>query len=258
MEAAYIKKELIEQKKSNFKGNIYHWTQVNFAYNSNKIEGGCLTEEQTEMIFETHSFITKADESVKMDDLMESVNHFRLFDYMLDNIDIPLSVDMILEMSKILKRNTADELNPRYNVGGFKIIPNIIGMIHSVKTTDPKDVENELEKLLDCYNHLETIEMKEIINFHLKFERIHPLANGNGRVGRMIMFKECLKNDIIPFIILDQDKAYYLRGLREYDNNQTYLIDTCLHSQDIYENAAEQFLDYELTNEEELDNEINL
>ena len=141
-----IKKELIIQKKSKFRGNIHHYSQVNFAYNSNKIEGSRLTSEQTEAIFDTASFISKNDELIKLDDLIESKNHFKLFDYMLDNVDELLTKEMIIEMNKILKRNTSDEDNPRYNVGGFKIVPNIIGVVNVIQTTAPENVEKEIDE----------------------------------------------------------------------------------------------------------------
>ena len=204
MDLLKLKKELIKQRDSKFKGNIYHFSQVNFAYNSNKIEGGKLTEDQTEEIFITNSFIPKSNEAIKYDDLIEMKNHFRLFDYMLDIIDDALSKENIIEMNKILKRNTTDEDNPRYNVGGFKVIPNKIGLINVINTTKPEDVEKDMDTLLDWYNNLKEIKLEDIIEFHVRFETIHPFGDGNGRIGRIIMFKECLKNNIIPFIILDE------------------------------------------------------
>ena len=235
MDVKKVKHELIKQKESKFKGNIYHFSQVNFAYNSNKIEGSKLTEDQTEAIFDTSSFIPKNDELIKLDDLIEAKNHFRLFDYMLDTLEKPLSKEIIIEMNKILKRGTSDEDNPRYNIGGFKIVP---------KTSSPKEVENDLNQLLKEYGELDKITIEDIIRFHVYFERIHPFSDGNGRVGRMIMFRECLRNDIMPFIILDKDKAYYIKGLKEYDRDSKYLIDTCLYAQDIYENICNQLLDF--------------
>lgn len=244
-----IKEELLKQKELKFKGNIYHFSQITFAYNSNKIEGSRLTEEQTEAIFDTSSIISKSDDLIKLDDLIETKNHFKLFDYMLDNVDEPLSKKMIIEMNKILKRNTSDEDDPRYNVGGFKIVPNIIGMVNVIKTSDPNNVESDIEKLLKEYNELKKIELEDIVEFHVKFERIHPFGDGNGRVGRMIMFKECLKNNIIPFIILDKNKPYYMRGLKEYSEDKKFLIDTCLHSQDIYNDICTQLLNFEINND---------
>lgn len=246
MNVQELKDELIKQKSSKFKGNIYHYSQVNFAYNSNKIEGSRLTSEQTEAIFLTSSFISKNDELIKIDDLTESKNHFKLFDYMIDNVDKLLTKEMIIEMNKILKRNTSDEDDPRYNVGGFKIVPNTIGVINETKTTEPKNVEKELDKLLNLYNLKKQVSIEDIIDFHFNFERIHPFGDGNGRVGRMIMFKECLRNNIIPFIVLDDDRSYYLRGLKEYENDKMYLIDTIKHEQDIYEKICEELLDFDL------------
>ena len=246
MDINKIKEELVAQRKSKFKGNIYHYSQVNFAYNSNKIEGSKLTEDETEEIFETDSFIPKSDEAIKFDDLTEMKNHFRLFDFCIDVIDEDLSKEMIIEMNKILKRNTTDEENPRYNVGGFKVVPNKIGLINVIDTTAPEDVEKELDELLDEYHKLKTITIEDIIDFHYKFEKIHPFGDGNGRVGRMIMFKECLKNNIMPFIVLDDDKPYYMRGLKEYKNDKAFLIDTIKHEQDLYENMCNEMLDFNL------------
>ena len=246
MDITKIKKELIKQKESKFKGNIYHYSQVNFSYNSNKIEGSRLTSEQTEAIFDTMSVIYKNEDVIKLDDLIETKNHFKLFDYMLDNVDKNLTKDMIIEMNKILKSGTSDEDDPRYNIGGFKIIPNMIGIINSRNTTNPKDVEKEINNLLFDYNSKEKIELEDIIDFHYRFECIHPFSDGNGRIGRIIMFKECLKNNIMPFIILNDDKHYYLRGLKEYKNDKMYLIDTLKHEQDLYENVCEELLDYEI------------
>lgn len=246
MDIAKIKRELIKQKESKFKGNIYHYFQVNFSYHSNKIEGSKLTSEQTEAIFDTASFIPKSDDLIQLDDLIESKNHFKLFDYALDNVDKALSKEMILEMNRILKRNTSDEENPRYNVGGFKIVPNIIGLVNVIHTTEPENVEKEIDQLLLEYNTKRTIALEDIIDFHYRFEKIHPFGDGNGRVGRMIMFKECLKNNIMPFIVLDEDKPYYIRGLKEYERDKMFLIDTIRHEQDLYEEICKKLLDFEI------------
>ncbi len=246
MDLIKLKRELIEQKNSKFKGNIYHFSEVAFAYNSNKIEGGKLTEDETEEIFSTNSFIPKTDDAIKLDDLIEMKNHFRLFDYMLDNIDAKLSKENIIEMNKILKRGTSDEDNPRYNVGGFKILPNKIGLINVIDTSSPKEVDNDMIILLDWYNSLSNVSLEDIIEFHVRFERIHPFGDGNGRVGRMIMFKECLKNNIMPFIILDKDKPFYMRVLKEYKNDKMFLIDTIKNEQDIYEQVCNELLDFNL------------
>ncbi|CDB92591.1 putative uncharacterized protein [Clostridium sp. CAG:302] len=246
MEIARLKEELIQQRKSKFKGNIYHYSQVNFAYNSNKIEGGRLSEDETEEIFETDSFIPKSDETIKLDDLIEMKNHFRLFDYTLDTLNDDLSKEMVINMNKILKRNTTDEENPRYNVGGFKIIPNKIGLINVIDTSAPEDVEKDIGNLLLEYKKIKNVTIEDIIDFHYKFELIHPFGDGNGRVGRMIMFRECLRNNIMPFIVLDNDKPFYMRGLKNYKNDKLFLIDTIKHEQDLYEDIVNEMLDFYL------------
>lgn len=250
MDLIKLKRELIEQKNSKFNGNIYHFSEVAFAYNSNKIEGGKLTEDETEGIFSTNSFLPKTDDAIKLDDLIEMKNHFRLFDYMLDNIDAKLSKSNIIEMNKILKRGTSDEDNPRYNVGGFKIVPNKIGLINVIGTSSPKEVDSDMTILLNWYNSLSNVSLEDIIEFHVRFERIHPFGDGNDRVGRMIMFKECLKNNIMPFIILNKNKSFYMRGLKEYKNDKMFLIDTIKNEQDIYEKVCNELLDFNLEKNE--------
>jgi len=235
MDVIKIKNELLIQKKEKFKGNLYHYTQINFSYNSNRIEGSRLTEEQTEAIFNNNTLPTSKDNLLNLDDIIESKNHFKLFDYLLDNLDKDLTKDMILEMHKILKNNTSNEESVFHSVGKFKKHPNIIGTINVIETTNPQNVEEEINKLLNEYNNIKNITINDIIDFHFKFELIHPFSDGNGRIGRIIMFKECLKNNLIPFIISDENKEYYLRGLKNYKNDKLFLIDTCKHAQDIYE-----------------------
>ena len=172
-----------------------------------------------------------------MDDLIEVKNHFKLFDYMLDNVDKKLTKEIIIEMNKILKRNTSDEDNPRYNVGGFKVVPNIIGVVNIIDTTAPEEVEGAIGTLLNEYNSKSNVTLEDIINFHYKSEKIHPFGDGNGCVGRIIMFKECFKNNIMPFIVLDEDKTYYMRELKEYEHDKMFLIDTIKHEQDLYESV---------------------
>lgn len=222
-----IKNELISHK------DLYVWTQINFTFNSNKIEGSHLSKNQTKQIFEEN------DLTIHSDDALEARNHFRLFDYMLKTLDEPLSKEMMIQMNMILKRGTSYEDNP-YNVGGFKVRENGIGMINPFKTTKPADVETELDALLEKFQNKGVLSFEDIVEFHVCFERIHPFGDGNGRVGRLILFKECLKYNIVPFIIDDQLKMFYYRGLKEWDYERGYLMDTCLSAQDKYK----AYLDY--------------
>ena len=206
MDVNKIKNELIKQKESRLQGNIYHYSQVNFAYNSNKIERSRLTSDQTEAIFETASFIPKSNESIKLDDLIESKNHFKLFDFVLDNVDALLTKDMIIEKNKILKRNTIDEENPRYNVGGFKVVPNVIGVVNIINTADPDDFEEEIDALLNEYNSKTKIALDDIIDFHFKFERIHPFVDGNGPLGQQ---KTYLQKYLQNKVFTDFGKSFF-------------------------------------------------
>ena len=235
-----VLKALREQKEMKLKGNLYHQTQVSFAYNTNHIEGSTLTEDQTRYIFETNTILFEGDTVAKVDDILETANHFKLVDYMLDVADKKLTEKMIKEFHKILKDGTSDSRVEWFNVGEYKQRANTIG--EGVKTTLPQNVEKDMGKLMDWYNSLKHITIKEIIEFHYRFESIHPFQDGNGRIGRLIMFKECLKNNIIPFIIRDADKLYYYRGLKEYKNENGYLIDTCLNAQDQYVKLIEYYL----------------
>lgn len=231
---------LREQKEMGLKGNLYHNTQIIFAYNTNHIEGSTLTEDQTRYIFETNTILFEGDTIAKVDDILETSNHFQLVDYMLDVADKKLNEKMIKEFHKILKNGTSDSRVEWFNVGEYKQRANKIGS--GISTTLPSNVEKEMAKLMEWYNSIKEITIKEIIEFHYRFEKIHPFQDGNGRVGRIIMFKECLKNSIIPFIILDKDKLFYYRGLKEYKNENGYLIDTCLNAQDQYKNMIEYYL----------------
>lgn len=235
-----VLKALREQKEMKLKGNLYHQTQVSFAYNTNHIEGSTLTEDQTRYIFETNTILFEGDTVAKVDDILETANHFKLVDYMLDVADKKLTEKMIKEFHKILKDGTSDSRVEWFNVGDYKQKVNTIGS--GIKTTSPKNVERDMEKLMVWYNSLKQITIKEIIEFHYRFESIHPFQDGNGRIGRLIMFKECLKNNSIPFIILDSDKLYYYRGLKEYKNEKGYLTDTCLNAQDQYIKMIEYYL----------------
>ena len=230
---------LREQKEMKLKGNLYHNTQIIFAYNTNHIEGSKLTEDQTRYIYETNTLLTEKESITNLDDIIETANHFKLVDYMLDVADKELTEEMIKEFHKILKEGTSDSRKDWFNVGDYKKLANEAG---NMKTTLPKNVQKDMVKLMQWYNSLGKITIEDIIEFHYRFECIHPFQDGNGRVGRIIMFKECLKNNIIPFIILDKDKLFYYRGLKEYKSEKGYLIDTCLNAQDQYVRLIEYFL----------------
>ena len=223
------------------KGNLYHNTQIIFAYNTNHIEGSKLTEDQTRYIYETNTILFESETVASVDDIVETSNHFKLVDYMLDNADKELTEEMMKDFHRILKEGTMDSRKEWFNVGGYKKLANEAG---SMKTSSPKQVAKDMQKLMEWYNGLSKITIKEIIEFHARFEKIHPFQDGNGRVGRIIAFKECLKNNIVPFIILDKDKLFYYRGLNQYQTNKEkgYLIDTCLNAQDQYIEMIEYYL----------------
>ena len=228
---------LREQKEMGFKGGIYHKTQIDLTYNSNHIEGSKLTHEQTRYIYETNT-IGITNEAVKVDDIMETVNHFRCFDFILDNAEIILSEQFIKDLHKILKTGTTDSQKTWFSVGDYKQIPNEVG---GIETSFPEDVHNHMKELLSTYNGISDKTLNDILAFHVQFERIHPFQDGNGRVGRLIMFKECLANDIVPFIITDDMKIFYYRGLNEWGHIYEYLTDTCLAAQDDYKRILNYF-----------------
>ncbi len=232
---------LREQKSMKLKGNLYHNTQIIFAYNTNHIEGSKLTEDQTRYIYETNTLLAEKDTITDLDDVIETANHFKLVDYMLEIADKKLTERMIKEFHKILKEGTSDSRKDWFVVGDYKKLPNEVG---GLKTTEPKNVERDMKKLLEWYESLKQKTINEIIEFHARFEKIHPFQDGNGRVGRIITFKECLKNNIVPFIILDKDKLLYYRGLNQYQTNKEkgYLIDTCLNAQDQYTEMIKYYI----------------
>lgn len=228
---------LREEKDMKLKGGLYHQTQIKLAYNSNHIEGSRLTEDQTRYIYETNTIDTEKD-PVNVDDIIETVNHFQCFDYMLDCVDDILTENIIKHFHLLLKSNTSDSRLEWFQVGAYKQKPNMVG---GLKTTPPKQVPKEMQKLLFAYQQKDSITIKDIVEFHYRFERIHPFQDGNGRVGRFIMFKECLKHNIVPFIIEDTYKLYYYRGLKEFENESGFLIDTCLSAQDNYKELLAYF-----------------
>ena len=228
---------LKEQRESNMRGGIYHRSQIELAYNSNHIEGSRLTKEQTRYIFETNT-IGIADEAVRVDDIIETTNHFRCFDFIIDHAKEPLTERMIKQMHQMLKAGTSDFQKSWFNVGDYKRFPNEVG---GIETTGPKLVGKTVRDLLKAYKEKEKVTLVDILDFHWKFESIHPFQDGNGRVGRLIMFKECLNHDIVPFVITDELKMFYYRDLHEWQHVQGYLADTCLTAQDHYKALLDYF-----------------
>ena len=243
MEINKIKQALIDQKNMNLSGNLYHKTQIEFAYNTNHMEGSTITPDETASIYNTGTILTSSDKVIVLKDATETKNHFTLFKYMLDTIEEPLTEDMIKKFHFILKDGTlTDSEKEWFNIGEYKKKKNFVG---DITTSLPKDVAKDMKKLLDSYNKLTEKKLEDIIDFHVKFERIHPFQDGNGRVGRMIIFRECLYNNIMPFYIEDRNKEFYIRGIKKYqlENEKGYLIDTCLNSQDNYTKMVEFFLE---------------
>ncbi len=230
-------KTLREQKASRLKGSIYHRTQIDLTYNSNHIEGSRLTHDQTRYIFETNT-IGITDDAINVDDIVETVNHFRCIDYIIDHAEESLTEDFIKHLHLLLKSGTSDSRKDWFVVGDYKRLPNEVG---GQDTCSPKEVHHQMKALLAEYNKLRPKSFAEILDFHVRFERIHPFQDGNGRVSRLLMFKECLANGHVPFIITDELKMFYYRGLREWGHINEYLTDTCLTAQDQYKLLLEHF-----------------
>ena len=228
---------LQEQKASKYSGGIYHKTQIDLTYNSNHIEGSRLTHDQTRYIFETNT-IGVEKEVLNVDDVIETVNHFRCIDMIIDNVKVALTEKFIKELHLILKNGTSDYRKDWFVVGDYKKLPNEVG---GMGTALPEEVADKMKVLLTEYNGKEEKIFEDILDFHVKFERIHPFQDGSGRVGRLIMFKECLKYNIVPFIIEDNLKMFYYRGLKEWNNEKGYLTDTCLIAQDKYKTYLDYF-----------------
>ena len=228
---------LQEQKASKCSGGIYHKTQIELTYNSNHIEGSRLTHDQTRSIFETNT-IGVENEVLNVDDVIETANHFRCIDLIIDNAKAALTEKSIKELHLILKNGTSDSRKEWFAVGDYKTMPNEVGGMDAAL---PEEVANEMKVLLFEYNAKKEKTFEDILDFHVKFERIHPFQDGNGRVGRLIMFKECLKYHIVPFIIEDDLKMFYYRGLKEWDNEKGCLTDTCLTAQDQYKTYLDYF-----------------
>ena len=227
---------LQEEKRTKYAGGIYHKTQIDLTYNSNHIEGNRLTHDQTRYMFETNT-IGVENEVLNVDDVIETSNHFRCIDLIIDHAASTLSEHFIKKLHHILKTSTSDSHKDWFAVGEYKRLPNEVG---GMQTSLPEEVADRMKALLSDYNAVPKKTLDDILDFHVRFERIHPFQDGNGRVGRLIMFKECLKYNIVPFIIEENLKLFYYRGLKEWYNEKGYLTDTCLTAQDKYK----AYLDY--------------
>lgn len=228
---------LQREKQSRLPGGIYHRVQIDLTYNSNHIEGSRLSREQTRFIFETNT-IGIEKQAVNVDDVVETANHFRCIDMVIDDANRALSQAMIKRLHEILKSGTSDSRQDWFAVGEYKKLPNEVG---GQETVAPEDVENRMRALLNAYNAKTRKTLRDLLDFHVQFESIHPFQDGNGRVGRLILFKECLKNDIVPFIITDDLKMFYDRGIREWKMEPGYLTDTCLTAQDHFKALMDYF-----------------
>ena len=227
---------LREEMEAKISGGLYHETQVRLTYNSNRIEGSKLSEAQTRLIFETNTI--GMEDGVPVDDIIETSNHFRAIDYVIEHAEEELTEDFIKELHRILKTATSDSRLSWFRVGDYKAKPNTVG---GMPTIYPNQVCVEIQKLLTWYTGIERVAFENIVEFHHRFEKIHPFQDGNGRVGRLIAFKECLRHNIVPFIIEDSKKMFYYRGLREWNNECGFLIETCLDGQDTYKALLKYF-----------------
>lgn len=228
---------LREEKEAKLKGGIYHRTQIDLTYNSNHIEGSRLTKEQTRYIFETNT-LGITNESTKIDDIMETINHFRCIDFVIDHATDKITESFIKQLHLILKSNTSDSQKSWFAVGDYKRLANEVG---EQETIQPQDIHKYMKALLSDYNTLKKVELDDIIDFHVRFERIHPFQDGNGRVGRLLLFWQCLQNGIVPFIITDELRLYYYRGIQNWGQTNGYLRDTCLTAQDQYTTLLDYF-----------------
>ncbi len=233
-----IIKTLLYEKSNKIKKRLYEYVVVKMTYESNKIEGSTLTLNETSELYNRNEITIINRNSIKLDELVESKNHFKAINFILDNWNKTLSEDFIKKIHLILFKNTHTN-DEDFNVGNYKKYANTIGSI--IETTLPKDVGKEMKNLLSKYSEKRDKKIEDIIDFHYNFEKIHPFQDGNGRVGRLVMFKECLKKNIVPFIILEEEKAFYIRGLLEYENEKGFLIDSCLHFQDQFKEKLEYF-----------------
>jgi Fic family protein len=223
-------KRLLYERNAKYKGGLYYYLQLTFAYNSNKIEGSKLTSEQTQMIYERGEILPASD-AFSTDDIVETINHFKCFDYILDTFTENLSEEYIKSLHGLLKRATIQERDPQIAIGDYKKLGNVIGT-NEIETASPEMVETEMHRLLTIYTAVGKRTIDEIAEFHVQFERIHPFQDGNGRVGRLLMFKECLRNDIMPFVITDKNKGYYIHGISHYNESPEQLRETIGYEQE--------------------------
>jgi len=235
IEFNHILQALENEKGALLSGGLYHETQIKLTYNSNHIEGSRLTEDQTRYIFETKT-LGDLPSNIKLDDVIETNNHFKCIDFIINFANAELSEDIIKSLQGCLKSGT--ENSKMYGAGVYKVLPNTVG---GIETTPPNKVEGEMKKLLTWYNSIKHVTFEDIVEFHYRFEVIHPFQDGNGRIGRLIAFKECLKNNIVPFYIDDNYKFEYYRGLKEWNNDKNYLIETCRFGQDLYKRLLDYF-----------------
>jgi Fic family protein len=241
-----VLEQLLTERDMKYKGGLYHSTQIEFAYNSNHIEGSTLTKDETRYIYETNSIVSANDGIVNVDDVIEAKNHFRAFDYLLDVVDEKLTEIIIKEFHRLLKTGTSDSDKTYFAVGDYKKVENTVG---NIETTMPKKVPGAMAKLLESYHHIiekgsgmgNVLKLKNIIEFHVKFEQIHPFQDGNGRVGRLIMFKESLSHGITPFVIEDKNRVYYLSGIEHYHSDKTQLTETIRYEQAVFRERYERF-----------------
>lgn len=236
-EVSPLLRTLREEKDMKLKGGIYHRTQIDLTYNSNHMEGSRLTHEQTRYIFETNT-VGIADEAVNVDDIVEAVNHFRCMDYVIDHVEAKVTESFIRQLHLMLKAGTSDSCKDWFAVGDYKRLPNEVG---GHETCPPEQVHTQMKELISAYNARKQKSFTDILDFHVRFERIHPFQDGNGRVGRLLMFKECLANGQVPFIITDDLKMFYYRGLNEWGRVNGYLTDTCFTAQDRYKVLLDYF-----------------
>jgi Fic family protein len=228
---------LREQKEMRMKGGIYHRTQIDLTYNSNHIEGSRLTKEQTRYIFETNT-LGITSENTRIDDIMETVNHFRCIDYVIEHATDKITETHIKQLHLILKTNTSDSQKPWFAVGDYKRLANAVG---EEETVQPEEVHNKMKALLATYHAIKKNQFDDILDFHVRFERIHPFQDGNGRVGRLLMFWQCLQLGIVPFIITDNLRLFYYRGIQNWGNVNGYLRDTCLTAQDNFKGVLDYY-----------------